>query len=133
MTNEQIILSNRVFLMEEGVIGGTGEKFVYKDEKGEREIEIPEEIHTFQGWKELGRIVKKGEHSVARFPIWQKSKKKRTQTASGTANAVQSSEAQHLDQEADGSEVEGVYAGRGFYFYRQVAFFFTKSQTEAIS
>ena len=33
-------------------------------------IELPEVIHTFNGWKELGYSVKKGEKSSIKFPIW---------------------------------------------------------------
>lgn len=114
MTNEEIILSNRVFLMENGVIKGTGEKFVFTDEQGTREIEVPEEIHTFNEWKKLGYIVKKGEHSVAKFPIWNISKKKSKKTEAENAN------------EENGEEQEN---GR---YYKKVAFFFTLEQVEKI-
>lgn len=113
MTNEQIILTNRVFLMEEGVIKGTGEKFVFEDENGKREIEMPEEIHTFQTWKSLGYFVKKGEHSIARFPIWQKSKPKKKKD----------------EDDKDGEKGDN---NKGGHFYQQVAFFFTKDQVEPI-
>ena len=39
-------------------------------------IRAGEEIHTFQKWKELGFSVKKGEHAVAKFPIWKMGMKK---------------------------------------------------------
>lgn len=117
MTNEQIILSNRVFLMEEGVIGGTGEMFVFEDENGKREIEMPEEIHTFQGWKKLGFSVKKGEHSIARFPIWQKAGKRK----------------QENDEQDDGStepnKNDKNFNGR---YYQKMSFFFVKGQVEPI-
>lgn len=29
-----------------------------------------EEIHTYEGWKRRGFIVKKGEKAIAKFPIW---------------------------------------------------------------
>lgn len=110
MTNEQIILSNRVFLMEEGVLEGTGEMFVFEDESGRREIEMPEEIHTFQVWKSMGYMVKKGEHSIARFPIWQLSKK-----------------ADRKKDEEDGEDDKKDENGR---FYMQIAHFFAKKQVE---
>ena len=106
MTNEQIILSNRVFLMEEGLLKGTGAMFIFEDEHGRREIEIPEEIHTFKVWESLGYKVKKGEHSIARFPIWQKSKGKKKKKKE--------------DEEDKG------------YYYMKVAFFFTIDQVEKI-
>ena len=108
MTNEQIILSNRVFLMEEGVLNGTGETFIFEDENGRREIEVPEEIHTFNVWKSLGYAVRKGEHSVARFPIWQKSKGK---------------------PEGETEEEEKKNKDR---YYMKTAFFFTRKQVEEI-
>lgn len=110
MTNEEIILSNRVFLMEEGVIKGTGERFVFSDENGSREIEMPEEIHTFNSWKTLGYVVKKGEHSIARFPIWQKSDKKKR-------------------KEEEDDEKRKKESDR---YYMKVSFFFTKEQVEPI-
>ena len=71
MTNEMIILWERVRLMESGVIGKTGRQFVIQDKDGnDRVLDEPEVIHTFAHWKELGYSVKKGEHAVASFPIW---------------------------------------------------------------
>ena len=70
MTNNMIILNERVKLMEEGTLKGTGEFIeIEKDGKIER-LEMPEEIHTFNGWKERGFIVRKGEKSKIKFPIW---------------------------------------------------------------
>lgn len=70
MTNATIILNESVKLMEEGVLNGTG-KFVKAEINGVlKEIELPEEIHTFNGWKERGFKVKKGAHSKIKFAIW---------------------------------------------------------------
>ena len=60
MTNNEIIYRTSVQLVEEGIldmvlVGG---------------MEMPEPIHTFNGWKELGYSVKKGEKSKIKFPIW---------------------------------------------------------------
>lgn len=121
MTNNEIILSNRVFLMENGVIKGTGERFIFSDEHGTREIEMPEEIHTFNEWKKLGYIVKKGEHSIARFPIWQMSKKKKKGENEKPQQGQQEQQGQQNEQEqADGDK----------HYYKKVAFFFTLGQTE---
>lgn len=113
MTNEEIIMSNRVFLMENGVINGTGRTFIFTDEQGTREIEVPEEIHTFNEWKKLGYIVKKGEHSVAKFPIWQKTNKKKK------------------EEDNAGDENNGKGGDKNDYYYKKVAFFFTKEQVKA--
>ena len=60
MTNAAIIEQESMRLVEQGIlrmvnIGG---------------MDMPEPIHTFNGWKELGFRVKKGEHSRIKFPIW---------------------------------------------------------------
>lgn len=77
MTNEQIILQARFQLMEVGQIGTTGKIIFLENEKGEKQkLMEPEEIHTFSGWKALGYSVKKGEHAIAKFPIWKHAVKK---------------------------------------------------------
>ena len=77
MTNEQIIFNNRVSLMEEGIIKGTGNIITVENENGEKiQLEEPEELHTYQGWKAVGRQVKKGEKSIATMMIWKHTTKK---------------------------------------------------------
>ena len=71
MTNNMIILLERVKLMEAGIIGSTGETFTTDDGTV---LEMPEPIHTYQAWKELGYQVNKGEKAVATFVIWKKGK-----------------------------------------------------------
>ena len=111
MTNAEIIFQNRVFLMEQGVIKGIeGQTIKYKDEDGEREILMPEEIRTFEDWKKHGYMVQKGQHSVARFQIWMPKKKNKKQD----------------DPDDDGEKEET--AG----FYKKVAFFFTADQVKPI-
>ena len=80
MTNAEIILQAAVDLMQQGKIGTTGREIKVKmlDADGnelEKILPEPEEIHTFQHWKELGYSVKKGQHAVAKFPIWKYSGK----------------------------------------------------------
>lgn len=70
MTNEMIILTESLRLMEEGALKGSGQFGTMETELGTVEIELPEAIHTFQRWKELGYSVKKGEKSSIKFPIW---------------------------------------------------------------
>lgn len=71
MTNAMIIFMERVRLMDEGVIAGTGHKTVIEEADGtKKEYELPEEIHTYQKWKSLGYQVKRGSKAVAQFPIW---------------------------------------------------------------
>ena len=113
MTNAEIILSNRVFLMEQEVIKGVpGTALHWKDEQGERDILMPEEIHTFDEWKKLGFMVQKGQHAVAKFQIWMPRK--------GKAKAKPEDEEQ---QEAG--------APKGFY--KKIAFFFTAEQVKEVA
>ena len=71
MTNASIILNESIRLMKSGILSGTGHFIDIVDEDGKTEqLEIPEEIHTFNAWKQRGYIVRKGEHAVASFPIW---------------------------------------------------------------
>lgn len=70
MTNEQIIMNESISLMEQGILKGSGHFAEIETADGTMTIELPEEIHTFNGWKQLGYSVKKGEKSSIKFPIW---------------------------------------------------------------
>jgi hypothetical protein len=71
MTNEQIIFSNRLQLMNSGVIGTTGRNIVIEDSEGRKTItKEPEEIHTYMEWKRRGYTVRHGEKCISRFTIW---------------------------------------------------------------
>jgi hypothetical protein len=57
--------------MEEGIIKGTGNYITVENEDGEKiELEEPEQLHTYAGWKALNRQVKRGEKSIATMQIW---------------------------------------------------------------
>lgn len=90
MTNATIIMNESLKLMEQGILKGTG-KFINFDFGEEiKEIELPEEIHTFNGWKERGYSVKKGEKSKIKFPIWkytEKAKKEEEKTGNELEDA----------------------------------------------
>ena len=70
MTNEMIILTESLRLMEEGTLNGSGQYGEIETAEGTMTIELPEAIHTFNGWKSRGYQVKKGEKSSIKFPIW---------------------------------------------------------------
>lgn len=62
VTNSMIILLESMKLMEQGILGRTGETIVYEDGNGnKKQVEMPEPIHTYQKWKELGYQVRRGE------------------------------------------------------------------------
>jgi hypothetical protein len=77
MTNAMIILEESVRLMEEGKLSGSGTFVEIENEDGtKKHLELPEEIHTFAGWKARGYAVRKGEKSFIKFPIWKHTSKK---------------------------------------------------------
>ena len=80
MTNAMIILNESVKLMEQGLLKGTGEFVTVEDSEGNKtQLEMPEGIHTFNGWKERGYQVKNGEKSNIKFPIWKYTKKEKAE------------------------------------------------------
>lgn len=79
MTNEEIVLKESIELMKQGILVCAGQIDFINEETGEKsKIDMPEAIHTYQEWKELGYQVKKGEHAIAKFAVWKpvKAKKK---------------------------------------------------------
>lgn len=92
MTNAQIIQNESFRLMEEGILKGSGQYATIETEDGTMTVELPEEIHTFNGWKELGYSVKKGEKSSIKFPIW-KHTRKMLNTNTGNAEMDKMNEA----------------------------------------
>ena len=77
MTNAMIIMNESIRLMEEGILHGSGEFVTVETPDGTKKtVELPEPIHTFNGWKALGYSVKKGEHSKIKFTIWKHASKK---------------------------------------------------------
>lgn len=106
MTNEMIIFNNRLSLMEDGILQGTGNTITVENEEGEKiELEEPEQIHTYAGWKTLNRQVKRGEKSIATILIWKHTTKK--------------------PKEKEEEEQEAIFMTK--------AFFFRECQTEAIA
>lgn len=76
MTNAAIIMNESLNLMERGILKGSGNFVEVVNADGTKEtVEMPEEIHTFNGWKERGFSVKKGEKSNIKFPIWKHTRK----------------------------------------------------------
>lgn len=85
MTNIEIILRESLELMKQGVLKPTGRIFVQELPDGSKvELPEPEQIHTYNGWKDLGYQVKRGEHAKATFPIWKYSGKKDEETGEQT-------------------------------------------------
>ena len=76
MSNVEIIERAKKELFRQGGLKGTGRMLEAMDREG-NPVMVPEieQIHTFNGWKELGYKVKKGEHSKIRFSIWKFSSK----------------------------------------------------------
>ena len=49
---------------------------------------MPEEIHTYKYWKELGYQVQKGETAKLKFKIWVPKKKSRNHTEDAMENDI---------------------------------------------
>ena len=113
MTNEAIIFSAALALMEAGKIGTTGKTITWTDAEGnEQEGPEPEAIHTFARWKDLGYSVKKGEHAVAKLQIWKGAP-------------------QHVEIEAKNDRGEAVTVEQdSLKMFKKVAHFFAASQVE---
>ena len=72
-------------------------------------IEEDESLYTYKAWKDRGFQVRKGETAIAKFPIWNYSKRKPKENESG--------------------EVEQV---KGGYFYMKMTAFFCDRQVDPI-
>ena len=108
MTNQMIIFMERCKLFDEGKIKGTG-IFTEMEINGEiKKLELPEEIHTYNKWKELGYQVRRGEKSQIKFSIWK---------YRGSANTDEESE-------------ENV---RGGHCFMKLSAFFTMDQVDKIA
>ena len=81
MTNGEIIFRESLNLVKAGVLKTTGRVFCQELPDGSKvEVPEPEPIHTYNGWKELGYQVKKGEKAKAAFMIWKYQGKKDEET-----------------------------------------------------
>ena len=72
MTNKMIVWMERVRLMDEGIIGGTGRTVEIETEDGVKTFEEPEEIFTVKEWNKRGFLIKTGETHIAEFYIWKR-------------------------------------------------------------
>lgn len=110
MTNEQIIYNKQLELLKCGKIGTTGRVINGQDAEGNAiQIEEPEPIHTYAGWREQGYQVKRGQKAIATFNIWKCAKKKKKEK----------------ENEEDSEEKKE-------YMFLTKAFFFSQKQVEKI-
>ena len=64
--------------MAEGILKGSGTFVNVEFEDGTNAyVELAEEIHTFNGWKQRGYSVKKGEKSKIKIAIWKYTEKEK--------------------------------------------------------
>lgn len=119
MTNNEIILNESLRLMEEGKLKGTGEFAEIEQADGSKiTIELPEPIHTFNGWKERGYSVKKGEKSEIRITIWKHTTK---MLDTNTGNADTDKMNQQINDQGGQENM-----------FKKVSAFFTFAQVEPI-
>jgi len=119
--------------MEEGVIKGTGNFITVENEDGEKiELEEPEELHTYAGWKALNRQVKKGEkieleepEQLHTYAGWKALNRqvKRGEKSIATMQIWKHTTKKPKNESED--EQEKMFLTK--------AFFFTEAQTEAIA
>lgn len=107
MTNQDIIWEQRIQLAQEGRLGYTGRTLTIQTTEGEKVFQEPQEIHTYATWKKLGFRVKRGEHHIAKFPIWKYAERTR------------------VDEETQEEHQEGK-------MFLKVSFFFSPAQVEKI-
>ncbi len=89
ITNSQIIFQQSLELMKQGILKTTGRILVQELPDGSKvELPEPEPIHTYNGWKELGYQVKRGQHAVAQFTIWKYAGKKALNEESGEMEII---------------------------------------------
>lgn len=88
MTNAQIIFNESVNLMNNGIIGTTGNKIEAQLADGSTTILMePEPIHTYAAWKSLGFQVKRGEAAIAKILIWKAGKSRQQEEMEGQAES----------------------------------------------
>lgn len=109
MTNAMIILMESVKLMEAGKLKGTGQYIEVETENGMKRLEVPEAIHTYKKWQELGYQVRRGETSEIKIRVWK---------YKGRV---------HTDEES-GDEIQ-----TGGSCFMKLASFFTMAQVDAIA
>ena len=119
MTNEMIILNASLKLMEEGILKGSGVFGEIENADGSKtSVELPEEIHTFNGWKQRGFSVKKGAKSEIKIQIWKHTTKMlRTDTDNAETNKMN----QQINDQGGQSNM-----------FMKVSAFFTAAQVEPI-
>lgn len=112
MKNTEITFKQRVNLMNNGILKPTDEFIEVETEDGERKtVPVPEELHTFGGWRERGYSVKKGEKHIAEFAIWKARKGKKA-------------------EDTDAGQPED---GEGpTLMFQKIAFWFSASQVEPL-
>lgn len=120
MTNAQIIFNKSLELMENGLLNGTGKYItvITLNENGEEEkkqMEEPEEIHTYAAWKQLGYQVKRGSKAIAQFTIWKHISRKEEMEVTYTDGTTGT-------QEIDNSKM-----------FMKLSSFFSASQVEKIA
>ena len=115
MTNAAIILNESLRLMEEGKLNGSGQFAEIETDNGPETIELPEAIHTFNGWKALGYSVKKGEKSSIKFPIW-----KHTTKMLNTETGNEATDKMNANINAQGGEKRMFMKTAAFFTFAQV-------------
>ena len=127
MTNKTIVWMERVRLMDEGIIGGTGRTVEIETEDGVKTFEEPEEIFTVKEWNKRGFLIKTGETHIAEFCIWKHESKGKKANAENPEDSEESEESE-ITPKSNGRKRHR--RNNGFYFGK--ACFFKASQVTLI-
>lgn len=114
MTNQMIILMERIRLMDEGIIGTTGRSVTIETDEGTKTLEEPEYIFTVSEWNKRGFRINKGETHIAECLIWKKDK------GGKKANPEDSEESEEIAAKGNGRKSGrrngGFYLGKAYFF-----------------
>ena len=80
MKNDDIILEERLHLLDEGILKRTGRKIKFKPSYSDKEMiwAEPEEIHTLKYWEKQGYKLKDDEKPITTIKIWKPYNNKNT-------------------------------------------------------
>ena len=88
MTNEMILMVETQKLAEAGILKYTGKTFKALNMAGEEvTVKEIEPIHTCKVWNKLGFMIKKGQTSEIKFPIWHYTEAKKKDESEEEAQA----------------------------------------------
>ena len=116
MTNQMIILMERIRLMDEGIIGTTGRSVTIETDEGTKTLEEPEYIFTVSEWNKRGFRINKGEKHIAECMIWKKDKGSKKANPENPEDSEESEEVKAKGNgRKSGRRNGGFYLGKAYF------------------